>query len=245
MLMTLFLLLAQTESIGELEQKAYVSLGNGEKKQAVEIAEQIAKRYPDSFSGQMASGSLLLRANQPASALKSFDRAAELRPKQVPFMWQRGIAQYYAGEFEAGRDQFIVHREVNSNDVENAVWHFMCVTKLENFDAARKGYLPAPGDPRPPMQQVYELFQGTATVEDVTKAMQGFPKGSRAETMAGLYGELYLGIYADMQGKQKEAIQWLEKAVARKQSGYMPDVARVHLEQLTQKASSSPSRVSE
>ena len=62
-------------------------------------------------------------------ALADFDKFIALAPNQAAYLWQRGIACYYAGRFEEGRKQFELHRTVNPNDVENAVWHFLCVAQ--------------------------------------------------------------------------------------------------------------------
>ena len=58
-----------------------------------------------------------------------FDKFADLSPDQAPKLWQRGISLYYAGRYEDGQLQFELHQTINSNDVENAVWHFLCVAR--------------------------------------------------------------------------------------------------------------------
>ena len=221
----LFAILLQSPSVGELERQGYAALRDGRIEEVRKIAKQIGEVHPQTVGSSMARGSLLLRAGEVKEALKSFDKAAELDPKVVPYLWQRGITQYYAGEYEAGRKQFVVHRTVNGNDVENAVWHFLCVARKDGFDAARKGYLPAPGDSRIPLQEVYDLFAGTASIKDVVAAME-----DAGTTSAGFYGELYLGLYEEVSGNKAEARKWLEKCVARGQQHYMGDVARVHLQ---------------
>ena len=60
------------------------------------------------------------RAGRIEQSLAGFDRVALLSPAEAPFLWQRGIAQYYAGKFRDCRDMFISHRTVNPDDVENA-----------------------------------------------------------------------------------------------------------------------------
>lgn len=239
MLVSFFLLAASIilqpshVSITNLESQGYKALRANDIAGVVEIAKKLDTGHAKNFQAAMARGSLLLRAGRPKLALPAFDEAARLRPREVPYMWQRGIAQFYAGEYAAGREQFVVHRDVNANDVENAVWHFLCVAKIDGFDAARKNYLPAPGDPRIPMQQVYDLFAGIATTQDVIDAFSKLPADSPRAASAGFYGELYLGLYEEARGNANESKQWLRKAVARGKTHYMADVARVHLEQLT------------
>ena len=65
-------------------------------------------------------------------SLVEWDAQVAAQPSSLPFHWQRGIALYYAGRYQDGRDQFEVHQKVNPEDVENAVWHYLCVAKLES-----------------------------------------------------------------------------------------------------------------
>ncbi len=74
--------------------------------------------------------------------MAGFDRVVALQPEVAPQLWQRGIALYYAGRFDAGRLQFESHRTVNPADVENAAWHFLCVAKAESAAAAKDRMLP-------------------------------------------------------------------------------------------------------
>ena len=60
------------------------------------------------------------RAGRIEQSLEGFDRVAKISPADAPYLWQRGIAQYYAGKFRECRDMFASHRTVNPDDVENA-----------------------------------------------------------------------------------------------------------------------------
>ena len=79
------------------------------------------------------------QANKIAESLRDFDRAVELDSAGAPFLWQRGISDYYAGKFEEGRRQFESHKAVNPDDVENAAWHFLCVVRTERSRSGPKG----------------------------------------------------------------------------------------------------------
>src|SRR6185503_17774965 len=103
-------------------------------------------------------------------SVAGFDRLVKLAPEALPQLWQRGIALYYAGRFKDCRAQFESHRTVNPNDVENAAWHFLCVARGESPEKARAALLPVGPDARVPMLQVYQLFQGKRSPEDVLAA---------------------------------------------------------------------------
>ncbi len=153
----------------------------------------------------------------------AFDEVAALRPNAAPGLWQRGIALYYAGRYEACREQFESHRTVNPGDVENAAWHFLCVAKLESSEAAEAALLPVGDDPRSPMPAIYEMFQGAMTPQQVLES-------ATPATSSQFYAHLYLGLYFDATGNDARALEHIRTAADdRFGSGYMNRVAQVHL----------------
>ena len=165
---------------------------------------------------------------KPKESVEAFDALLKLKPQAKPELWQRGLSLYYAGDFKGGREQFETHQTFNTNDVENAAWHFLCVAKAENVEAARKVLIPIEGDARVPMKQVHELFAGKAKPEDVLKA---------AETGEGndlrnhrCYAHLYLGLYFESIGDNAKAKEHMVKAATDyKMDHYMGKVAQVHV----------------
>lgn len=157
-------------------------------------------------------------------SVADFDKYIELVPRQAPHHWQRGISCYYAGKFDEGRKQFELHKSVNPNDVENAVWHFLCVAKMSGADKARQVFMPIEGDKRIPMREIHALFSGKGTADQVLAAA----KDSVGEE--GLfYAHLYLGLYYDaLSNKAKTREHILKAARDFKADHYMGDVARVH-----------------
>lgn len=165
------------------------------------------------------------RAGRIEESLRGFDRVAALSPADAPYLWQRGIAQYYAGKFRECRDMFVSHRTVNPDDVENAVWHFLCAARAESPEAARKQMLPVGPDARVPMREVYQMFQGRMTQAQVMRAAGTDPT---AQFFARLYVGLYLEATGDAAGGRVQIEVAAEDRFARF-GGYMHDVARVHL----------------
>lgn len=167
-------------------------------------------------------------AGRVVESAAEFDRIAKADPRVMPYLWQRGIALYYAGRYADCREQFERHRTVNPNDVENAAWHFLCVARAESPARARQALLPVGPDARVPMRQVYELFRGAMTPEDVLRAAGTRPDGQ-------FYAQLYLGLYFEAIGDQTRALQHLKAAAADRYApagDYMHMVARVHLKLL-------------
>jgi lipoprotein NlpI len=154
----------------------------------------------------------------------AFDELAKAVPDQAPQLWQRGIALYYAGRYDDCRLQFESHRAVNPDDVENAVWHFLCVARGESPAKARGALLPVGPDPRVPMPEVYQMFRGILTPEQVLSAAGSQPA-------ALFYAHLYVGLYFEAQGMTARALEHITLAAAdrfERHGGYMHMVARVH-----------------
>ncbi len=191
---------------------------------------EIIKLDPKAPNVWEARGEANFKIGKIAESIADFDKFLEFVPAQKPHHWQRGIALYYAGRFKDGKEQFELHQTVNSNDVENAVWHFLCAARADGLESAKKNLIPIEGDGRVPMAQVHQLFAGKARPADVLAAAQAAP----AETRAGeplFYAHLYLGIWFEAIGDAKQARDYIFKAAERAdQNGYMGDVARVHAE---------------
>ena len=165
-------------------------------------------------------------------SIADFDRVIELIPSQEPRHWQRGISYYYAGEFAKGVDQFELHQTVNPQDVENAVWHFLCKARVEGIGAARKSLIPIARDYRVPMSQIWELFSGETKPEIVLEA--AIAAGTRQSLC---YAHLYLGLYYEALGSVELAEKHLSLAANDHfVDNYMGRVAKVHVALLKAKS---------
>ncbi len=163
-----------------------------------------------------------------AQSAATFDEAAKMIPNEAPYLWQRGIALYYAGRYGDCRRQFESHRTVNPDDVENAAWHFLCVAREQTPEKARGALLPVGLDPRAPMREVYQMFRGTLTAEDVLKAAGNGASGQ-------FYAHLYIGLYSEALGRKDLALRHIKEAASDRYAsagGYMHMVATVHLRTL-------------
>lgn len=161
-------------------------------------------------------------------SVSKFNQLVAVAPRAMPQLWQRGIALYYAGRYDDCRQQFEAHRTVNPDDVENAAWHYLCVARAESPARAKAALLPVGPDARVPMRQVYELFKGAMTPEQVLSAAGTSLSGQ-------FYANLYLGLYYEATGDVRRARAALEAAAAdrfRSAGGYMHMVARVHVARL-------------
>lgn len=180
--------------------------------------------------GYQQRGILYFKAGHIEDSIRDFDRYIEREPKAKVSHWQRGISYYYAGRYADGMAQFEGYQEVDSNDVENAVWRFMCQVKKDGLDKARKDMLKIGADKRVPMRQIYDLYLGKMTPEEVLDiAKKTNADDKEAVSRQLFYAHLYIGIYQELLGKKKEALDHLNRATEDHRIGhYMWDVARVH-----------------
>jgi lipoprotein NlpI len=165
------------------------------------------------------------RSGRVAESVTEFDAVAKLAPDSAPYLWQRGIALYYAGRYRDCRAQFESHRAVNPDDVENAAWHFLCVARAESFEKARAAILPVGADPRVPMREIYQMFSGALGTDKVLSVAAGRPESE-------FYGHLYVGLYLEALGRQDSALEHIKAAAGERYAqagGYMHLVARTHL----------------
>jgi Tol biopolymer transport system component/lipoprotein NlpI len=173
-------------------------------------------------------GSEQFKLGHIQESLQDFDKFLELRPAAKPGHWKRGISLYYTGRFEEGRKQFEGYQTVDNNDVENAVWRFLCMARESGIEKARSDMLKVGKDRRVPLMEIYALFAGKAKPEDVLTASKKGQPAEKEMQMRMFYAHLYLGLYEEVVGNKKGALDHLQAAEQLPIGGYMWDVARVH-----------------
>ena len=204
---------------------------------AIADFDQASKLDPAAADVYQHRGSEHLKAGHLDQAIADFDRYLELDPKQKPHHWQRGIALYLAGRYDDARRQFELHQTVNNNDVENAVWHYLCVARQAGVEKARASLIKIQQDRRVPMMAVYALFSGKSNPEDVMAVARlgvAFPEQLKRQLF---YGNYYIGLYYEAAGRDDLARDYVLRAVPQAMpADYMGDVARVHAEMLNKRA---------
>lgn len=186
---------------------------------------ELDPNQPDAFDSR---GSERLALGQIDDSIADFDRAIELDKRREPGHWKRGIAYYYAGRYDDGRRQFEGYQTVDGNDVENAVWRFLCMARQDGVEKARRELLKIKDDRRVPMMEVYALFAGKAKADDVLAAARAGEPDTAELGHRLFYTELYLGLYAEALGDKTAARRHLQAAVNHKIGHYMWDVAKMH-----------------
>jgi lipoprotein NlpI len=175
-------------------------------------------------------GDAYLKLGKFDEAVKEFDGVLELKPEEAPQHWRRGIALYYAGRYADGAKQFTTHKSANPQDVENAVWHYLCNVKATSKETARKQFIAVDADRRVPMAEIWKLFAGQAKPEDVLAAAEKIPAENARGIEARFYAHLYLALFSEAEGEAQKVREHLTVAVEKYKIGhYMWDVANAHL----------------
>ncbi len=188
---------------------------------AIQLAPRRAALYD-------ARGSEQFKLGKIEASIEDFDRAITIQPESAAGHWKRGISYYYAGRFDDGRKQFEGYQTVDNNDVENATWRYLCMARSVGFEKARADILKIGRDARVPMMEVYALYSGRGTPEDVLAAVErGAPNAAQKNDRL-FYAHLYLGLYYEAAGDAQRAAEQIELAVKHPIGHYMWDVAKVH-----------------
>jgi lipoprotein NlpI len=199
----------------------------GKHKEAVADLDRCIELNPRVAEAYDRRGSERFKLGDVKGSAADFDRYIALRPKAFAGHWRRGISLYYAGRYDDGRKQFEGYQKFDANDVENAVWHFLCVAKKDGLKKARASLLPIKKDARVPMMEVYGLYAGKLKPEDVLAAARKGKGAARDRQL--FYAHLYLGLYYEVAGDKKKAREHIKQAAGKYRIGhYMGDVARVH-----------------
>lgn len=223
------------QSADEWRQQARRHDQAGRHAEAVAAYSKLIELNPKDADAYHLRGCSQFKRGKIAESIADFDKYIELVPKAKISHWQRGISYYYAGQWAEGIAQFEGYQDFDSNDVENAVWRFMCMARRDGIAKARKEILKIGADRRVPMRQVYDLYAGALKPDAVLAAAQaGAPDKDRLNRQL-FYAHLYLGIYHELAGNKKVALDHLQKAAEEHRIGhYMWDVARVHRDLLRQ-----------
>ncbi len=188
---------------------------------AVADFSKVVQLDPKAAEAYDRRGSAHFKLGEFAKSVADFDRYLELRPAAKAGHWRRGISCYYAKKFDEGRKQFEGYEAVDTNDVENAVWRYLCMAPVVGIEKARTAMLEIGQDRRVPMMLVYDLFRGKAKPADVLEAVAAGKPSAEDLNRRRFYAELYLGLYYESLGDGKRALQHLSAAAEHRIGHYM------------------------
>lgn len=161
-------------------------------------------------------------------SIKDYDTAADFGwPHDEDSCWERGLAQYYAGDFSDGRDQFYRYHRVGPLDIENGLWRFLCIAEEEGIEKARNTVIEYSRRVRVPFPELLALYLGNGSAEAVLKAAQ-VPALSPEERTFNLFNaSYYLAKYYEIVGEKDEALIHARQALKHKIPHFMYACAEI------------------
>jgi len=184
---------------------------------------ETVRNQPQNPNAYIRRGMVKFQLAKIDESIEDFDMAEKLDERVKPYLWQRGLSYYYAERFAQGAQQFEIDLTVNFQDVEETVWRYLCIARISGVEEARNSLLTVKNDPRPVMRQVYDLYAGNCTPDDVLNV------GQSQGTKGNFYSHLYLGLYYEAENKLDLAQEYIVKAADNyKIDDYMWYLAQVH-----------------
>lgn len=214
--------------IAKLAAESARAAAAGDHEQAIALYDRLLAIDPKHAEYYDLRGSQHFMLGHIDESIADFDRFLALRPDQEPWHWKRGISYYYAGRYDDGRRQFEGYQTVDDSDVENAVWRFLCMARGQGLAAAREGLLKIKQDRRVPMMEIYALYGGKLSPDDVLSAAEAGSPSPEELNARLFYAHLYLGLYYDATGDADSARKHINTAREHKLGHYMWNVAEVH-----------------
>jgi lipoprotein NlpI len=174
-----------------------------------------------------------------AEAAADYEKTVELKPDLDTSHWRKGIAYFYAQRYKDAAHQFEIYHSFDNVDRENGIWRYLSQVKAIGRDKAREGLLKYEKDDREPFPDVYRMFSGDLSGDDVLKRINSAEISALEKEKRLFYAELYVGLNDYVDGRTESAEKHLEQATkntwgskAGGGPGYMWHVARVHHELL-------------
>jgi lipoprotein NlpI len=232
----IFASLAWADDAEEKIGRAIVTSKQGDHVAAIVLLDEVLQADPADSYALYLRGRENFQAGRIKASVADFNKHVELSPQYASRQWERGLSLYYAGQYAAGAKQFELYQTYHDQDVENSAWRYLCSAKVDGVEKARQNMLPIERDPRVPLMEVFDLYRGQKTVDDVFRAVKaGDPQGKTLATRE-FYAHLYVGLHYDSLGNEAKALEHLQLAAERADTvEYMGDVAKLHAKLLKEK----------
>ena len=168
-------------------------------------------------------------------SVADYDRMVELDAMQDTSHWRRGIALFYAEQCEQAAGQFERYHSFDNIDRENGIWRYLSQVKAYGRERARQDLLKYEKDDREPFPDVYRLFAGTITPDEILQHITAARVDDSEREKRLFYAHLYIGLNCAVEDQPAAAREHLAKAAVNTWAGsagygprYMQHVARLH-----------------
>lgn len=158
----------------------------------------------DAVNQYSARGDTLMFLGEFEKAEADYQQMVKLQPELDSSHWRLGIAMFFAKHPKQAASQFDKYNSFDNVDRENGIWRYLSHYRAFGKDEARRQLLRYEKDDRPPFKEVYRLFDGSLTAEEVLKAIpDSLPDSSRDSRL--FYSHLYIGMNQVVEGRTDEA----------------------------------------
>jgi lipoprotein NlpI len=214
---------------------------------AIGNSNQEIERSPKTVELYSRRGDQLFFRGRFADAVKDYETMVELRPGMAASHWRRGIAYFYTARYKDAIGQWDLYSTFDDVDRENGIWRFLSQTKGHDLKTAREGLLKYKKDDREPFPDVYAMFAGKLTGDEVLARilLAKLPAGENDKRL--FYAQLYVGLLDAVENRREPAIKHLREAAKNpwgRDAGYGPNfmwhVGRLHHDLLTKPPPSPP-----
>ena len=169
-------------------------------------------------------------------AIMDYDTAIDFGwPHDENSCWERGLAQYYVGDFKGGKEQFTRYHRIGTLDIENGIWRLLCSAEEEGIETARETVIEYSQRVRPPFPALLALYLGKGTPDAVLQETQKAVVSEKDITVNLFNAHYYLGKYFEIMDENKLALKHLEIALTHQISHFMYACAEEDTKRLKKK----------
>jgi len=175
-----------------------------------------------------------------------YQQMVRLQPDLDRSHWRLGIAMNFSGHPEQAAAQFDKYHSFDNVDRENGIWRYLSHRQAFGKEKAQEQLLRYEKDDRPPFREVYRLFDGSLSSDEVLKSIStDLPDVDRSSRL--FYAHLYIGLNSAVDGDEEQALRSLRTATLNswpKRGGYGPNymwhVGRLQYFRLMAKQAAAP-----
>lgn len=208
------------DAIQELQSKVVNDMQS-----KLKALQSISDSDPQAETKYSSRGDAQMFLGEFSQAVSDYEAMVRVEPATDPSHWRLGIAYFFAGKYEQAAGQFDKYHSFDNVDRENGIWRFLSHYRASGAEKARQELLKYEKDDRPPFPEVYRLFDGSLTPEQVLAAIpEDLPLNEKQSRL--FYSHLYIGMLQVVEGKRDAARESLEKAINNpwpQRAGYGPN----------------------
>ena len=187
--------------------------------------ETIDSNAADAVNEYSARGDVLMFLGEFEKAEADYLTMVKMKPDLDASHWRLGIAMFFANHPKQAAAQFDKYNSFDNIDRENGIWRYLSHYRAFGKDEARRQLLRYEKDDRPPFKEVYRLFDGSLSAEEVLKAIPDDPAAASRDSRL-FYSHLYIGMKQVVEGNTDDAKISLRTATLNawpRKAGYGPD----------------------